>query len=620
MELVYLWVEKYKNIENEGFNFSPRFRCEYDKDTQKLDIVDKEETGEFYPKNFFGDNINVTAIVGENGSGKSGLLESFMLTIFNHSNHDMNLFSVRGFCIFYKEKEFYFKLTPNFFQSYSSQFIDKNNFLKGECDNNTIMMMHYNYSLDMLSSKFKNSLIANEYDGHIYDYETTPNNLFSQPKKYNSQINIQQTNRETQKYMIKSKQEYGEENIRKIFSDTFRENRNIQFIPHSFILHFDYTNYLEKFTNTSIRKLINNYFREDTFDNIDIEQLTKLSYVFFVFQLYSIYTLTPRLFNRLNGEYIRNQNIVDLLNLINSQDNIYDTLDNTIEEFRNIIEGNSLIAMLGTEIKSTFPSIYETAWYIDYIKGNLGILKKHDVNLFKEKTTIDISLIEELIKNLPSFIEIELYNKEDISFSDLSFGEKTTIRLSYNIMFFLNFYSIKRKIFYILLDEIDLGLHPEWQKKFFNFILVLIDLISKMLDIRVTIFISSHSPFILSDLPKENVIFLKSGTQDNPNIQQTFGANIHTLLSHGFFMSDGLMGEFAKWRINDVYNFLIGEQSNVKTKEEAENIINLVGEPLIKRQLEDVYNKKFQLKSKDEIIQELQNKIAQLEKSQNDKN
>jgi hypothetical protein len=32
MELVYLWVEKYKNIENQGFNFSPRFECEHYKD------------------------------------------------------------------------------------------------------------------------------------------------------------------------------------------------------------------------------------------------------------------------------------------------------------------------------------------------------------------------------------------------------------------------------------------------------------------------------------------------------------------------------------------------------------------------------------------------------------
>jgi hypothetical protein len=29
MELVYLWVEDYKNIKKQGFNFSPRFECEF---------------------------------------------------------------------------------------------------------------------------------------------------------------------------------------------------------------------------------------------------------------------------------------------------------------------------------------------------------------------------------------------------------------------------------------------------------------------------------------------------------------------------------------------------------------------------------------------------------------
>ena len=57
MELVYLWVEDYKNIKKQGFNFSPRFRCEYDEEKNELKIIDKEETGEFYPKNFFGENI-----------------------------------------------------------------------------------------------------------------------------------------------------------------------------------------------------------------------------------------------------------------------------------------------------------------------------------------------------------------------------------------------------------------------------------------------------------------------------------------------------------------------------------------------------------------------------------
>ena len=91
MELVYLWVDKYKNIEKQGFNFSPRFTCEYDEDTKKLGkVVDKEKTGEFYPKNFFGENINVTAIVGENGSGKSRILETFTKTNSNFLFYDEN--------------------------------------------------------------------------------------------------------------------------------------------------------------------------------------------------------------------------------------------------------------------------------------------------------------------------------------------------------------------------------------------------------------------------------------------------------------------------------------------------------------------------------------------------
>jgi len=30
MELVYLWVEEYKNIHRQGFNFSPKFNYHYD--------------------------------------------------------------------------------------------------------------------------------------------------------------------------------------------------------------------------------------------------------------------------------------------------------------------------------------------------------------------------------------------------------------------------------------------------------------------------------------------------------------------------------------------------------------------------------------------------------------
>jgi len=102
MELVYLWVEDYKNIHKQGFNFSPRFRCKYDEKTKKLEIIDKEEKGEFYSKNFFGDNINVSAIVGENGSGKSSIYELLFNLIHNVEIKEANK---NNFIIIYEEED-----------------------------------------------------------------------------------------------------------------------------------------------------------------------------------------------------------------------------------------------------------------------------------------------------------------------------------------------------------------------------------------------------------------------------------------------------------------------------------------------------------------------------------
>ena len=74
MELVYLWVEKYKNIQKQGFNFSPNFDVKFTPVYEDEKLSEKSElkiTPKENPlKDFFGKDINVTAIVGENGVGK----------------------------------------------------------------------------------------------------------------------------------------------------------------------------------------------------------------------------------------------------------------------------------------------------------------------------------------------------------------------------------------------------------------------------------------------------------------------------------------------------------------------------------------------------------------------
>ena len=58
MELVYLWVEEYKNIKNQGFNFSPRFDCKYNENTNELTLNENKEYVSIFPE-----NINITAMI-----------------------------------------------------------------------------------------------------------------------------------------------------------------------------------------------------------------------------------------------------------------------------------------------------------------------------------------------------------------------------------------------------------------------------------------------------------------------------------------------------------------------------------------------------------------------------
>ena len=103
----------------------------------------------------------------------------------------------------------------------------------------------------------------------------------------------------------------------------------------------------------------------------------------------------------------------------------------------------------------------------------------------------------------------------------------------------------------LLIDEIDLYMHPEWQRKS---VAILFDELSRQyLGKEIQIIISTHSPLVLSDIPKQNTIYLRAQNRkcnlvDNESRSQTFGTNIHTLLNDAFFMRS-TMGEYAQEKI-----------------------------------------------------------------------
>lgn len=123
--------------------------------------------------------------------------------------------------------------------------------------------------------------------------------------------------------------------------------------------------------------------------------------------------------------------------------------------------------------------------------------------------------------------------------------------------------------FFLFLDEIDLTYHVEWQRLIISMLTTILPQMFReeyfpegdknakkgtdnpgCKDIQVIL--ATHSPLILGDFPKASVIYLQDPQNNKIALQNsTFGENLYTILKNGFFMNDTI-GEFAKRKINDI--------------------------------------------------------------------
>lgn len=184
---------------------------------------------------------------------------------------------------------------------------------------------------------------------------------------------------------------------------------------------------------------------------------------------------------------------------------------------------------------------------------------------------------------------------------------------------------IKYKYVNIILDEIELYFHPEFQRSFAYELLKRIQTLSIPHIESINILFCTHSPFILSDIPKENTLKLENGKIiSNANSHNTLGANIHDLLDNDFYLIKGFMGEFIKDKIFSLINFLSPEDKNKHIsifnyewdKKKAFDFIELIGEPILKGTLKELY---FNLYN-DEIDAEIQRLTNLKNQKENDFN
>ena len=194
-------------------------------------------------------------------------------------------------------------------------------------------------------------------------------------------------------------------------------------------------------------------------------------------------------------------------------------------------------------------------------------------------------------KNLSGFLHFDWkYNLHNNG--ELSSGEKAKFNL------FSRFFSVLKKAEWqdkklenllILVDEGDTLFHPEWQRNFFNDFIKGLKLIFTKTD-SIQLIFTTHSPFVSSDLPWYSIIRLNKEKEtgmtsvEYNNDVPTFAANIHDLFKDSFFMEEGFVGEFAKGKINSLYDRI----SEMKKSENAGILLNeieLIGEPFVKHSL-----------------------------------
>ena len=228
---------------------------------------------------------------------------------------------------------------------------------------------------------------------------------------------------------------------------------------------------------------------------------------------------------------------------------------------------------------------------------SIGITKQ--VNINDLLRVIDVTVDE---KTKSEFNEIfTVFGRFfDYSIENLSDGETAYLGFFASLYEQVSLLTPTKEKYIILLDEPEARMHPELTRNFINeMILFLKDLSEEKKKFQVVI--STHSPFILSDIQSNNILYLEKDSngycKPEKKMINTFGANIHTLLKDGFFMSS-TMGEFVTNKIKEVISS-INDYNIEDVTEEQKNewlyIINSIGEPLIQNRIMKMFNDKFLL-------------------------
>lgn len=588
--------------------------------------------------------IHVNAIAGENGAGKSTIIELLMIAFNNIAkkledsleieyvdNIHLDLF------IFF-DQPYKFEIRNKVIRIYEYNKYTNNKYKKNPMQINSFTLDSFfytiflNYSLHGLNALYYGSWLDSLF--HKNDAYQTP--IVIEPFRENGNIDVNKQIQLVKSRLLSNLLEKCDtpEAIAK-----YRKLTNYQYAKELDI-SINFTK-LDKIIDEDIRGERYSFIFED-FDKQHIEEV--LSEIFKVFEIDHI---NPAI--NLNEKYCSIENISKLylfkkLILIVLRYKHYTNFFNKeTQSIELVINSNDRhgeeLDLLENIRKDPSHITYKIKQIINFIKyfSKYEELENFEESDFLQKISKKILLdkiadkiyqmmtedgtenINEFI--IPSIFNIDIIMDEDNRFATLSSGEQQLIYATNSILYQLKNISsvdeenlIQYECITIILEEIELYFHPDLQRKFLNKLLSTIRLSLERAQLEnlksINIVFITHSPFILSDIPSDNLMLLERDDigktiQVKSSSLKTFGSNIHELLSKSFFL-DKTIGEISNQKIEDIINFFNNKNADNEGSEwlhekEIYKVIMAIGEPFLREKLLEMYGRKFSLPNEQEI-------------------
>ncbi|PFE58305.1 hypothetical protein CN318_01535 [Bacillus cereus] len=593
MKLLYLWCYRYKKLYNFQMNFGSEYVFEFEGDT--LNVRDND----LYLKDFFNINkkqylegeesnnikgLDISVIVGENGVGKTTVLQLLQdILVGNHRDSSLQGGEFDGdyFLIYEEDKKVFFE--NNLHEDLNIQYSCKGiRLISKRIDREKYNLIFFSNILDIRLLQMS----PHEFFERVNYLDISTNYL-----SYKAKENIRFLNQEVHNQIL----------FLKKYSHLIKEKKLLSIPQHVSLYTYEefLDNYLESgyFSDGDVYDLIEK-MDKDLFRVVEDDDFNTTLKRFLILGYFTQISISLESIENGFMEVTDESTQMELWNKIFVSKFKSVSEEGFIGEVESIFMGYlgsydkelEVIKTKNRQFLNLYASLKSTVFTeeADYIADDDKVIEGLVFELYNDKGN------NFLVENYGDF-----FSDTDVfrfSWHELSSGEYSMLTLFSR--FNITEYELEKKDnIIILIDEGDLYFHPQWQK---DWIFYFIELVNIIFDANIQLILTTHSPFILSDIPTTNVTFMSKDSNKGfleLGSNRTFAGNIVELFTNSFFLQDGLVGKFAKYKINTFTEFLLTSKPHV-LKERSNYIskfIDSIGEPLVRNKLQEIFNSRIEI-------------------------